>query len=172
MGYELYDLYYGPSSMLGALASMLIGYAVVGLLITAVMMVGLWKVFEKAGQPGWKAIIPLYNIWTLFEIVYGEGIKCLFMLIPFYNIYIMIKLYLDLAKAFDQEAGFAVGLILLSPIFLCILGFGKNYVFGGNYSASASSPRMSSGSSRANTASSGSADDARAAALERLRSRK
>ncbi|TLM92974.1 MAG: signal peptidase I, partial [Actinobacteria bacterium] len=37
--------------------------------IVIVVLIGMWKVFEKAGQPGWKAIVPLYNLWTLVEIV-------------------------------------------------------------------------------------------------------
>lgn len=94
------------------------------MIIAIVAIVAMWKLFKKAGKPGWAAIIPIYNQYTLFDIVYpGHGIKFLLLLIPFFNIYIGIKCYIDLAKAFGKSGGFAVGLIFLNPIFMCILGF-------------------------------------------------
>lgn len=91
-----------------------------------------WKLFVKAGKPGWAAIIPIYSQYTMFEIVYGEGNgwKFLLMLIPFYNIYRMIRLYIDMAHAYNQSTGFGVGMIFFSFIFFPILGFGKAQYIG------------------------------------------
>lgn len=95
------------------------------LIITVVTLIANWKIFTKAGREGWKSIIPFLNIYTLFEIVGMEGWKFLLLLIPFYNIYLAIKLNIDLAKAFGKDGGFAVGLIFLNTIFICILAFGS-----------------------------------------------
>ena len=98
----------------------------ISLAIMVVSIIGMWKLFEKAGREGWKSLIPIYNLWVLFEIVGWEGWKIFLMLIPFYNIYLMIKFYIELAKAYGQEPIFALGLILLNPVFMLILGFGDS----------------------------------------------
>ena len=86
-------------------------------------LVAMIKVFVKMGYAGWEAIVPLYNAYILFKALYGNGWKMLLTLIPLYNIYVIIKLYLDLAHAFGKTTGFGIGIIFLSPIFMCILGF-------------------------------------------------
>lgn len=95
-----------------------------GLLITVATLVGQWKYFQKMGRQGWEGIVPLYNTYVLFQELYGNGWRMLFLLIPLYNIYIAFKLFIDLAHAFDLGTGFGIGLTLLNPIFTCILGFG------------------------------------------------
>ena len=115
---------YGYESSGPSAVSVIVSIAVCVLLIVAE-----WKVFTKAGKPGWAAIIPIYNVWTLYKIVCGRGTAMFRLLIPFYNIYWMIKTDIKLAKAFGKGTGFAVGLIFLEPIFICILGFdGSTYV--------------------------------------------
>jgi hypothetical protein len=89
-----------------------------------------WKVFEKTGQAGWKAIIPIYNTYTLIKIVGRPGWWILLFLIPIVNIIILIIVMLDLAKSFGKSSGFAVGLILLSFIFIPILGLGSSTYVG------------------------------------------
>ena len=114
------------------------------MIVFIVTIVAMWKLFKKAGKPGWASIIPIYNTYTLFDIVYpGHGIKFLLMLIPFVNIYIGIKCYIDLAKAFGKSGAYALGLIFLNPIFMCILGFdssvyayGTNHIYGSNQALS------------------------------------
>ncbi len=96
----------------------------VSLIMAVVAIAALWKIFEKADEEGWKSIIPFYNVYILFKIVYGSGIRMFLLFIPFVNIYIGIKLYWDLGEVFGKEAGFKLGLIFLSFIFLPILGFG------------------------------------------------
>ncbi len=93
--------------------------------VAIVTIAGMWKVFEKAGKPGWAAIIPIYNVIVMLEIV-GRPIWWIFMfLIPLANIVFGILLYVDLSKSFGQGVGFALGLVFLSFIFFPILGFGE-----------------------------------------------
>lgn len=98
---------------------------IISLALAVVSYVAMWRVFEKADRPGWAALIPFYNAYTEFDIVYGNGWKFLLLLIPFYNIYVAIKFDIDFAHAYGQSTAFGVGLIFLSTIFTCILGFGS-----------------------------------------------
>src|ERR1044072_9053270 len=94
-----------------------------GLLISLLLIVAMWKVFTKAGQPGWASVIPIYNWYIWCKIVGRPGWWILLMLIPFVNFIIAIILCIDLAKSFGKGVGFGIGLILLGVIFLPILGF-------------------------------------------------
>ena len=89
------------------------------------VIVAEWKIFTKAGKEGWKALIPIYNTYTLLQILNMEPMLCLLMLVPFANFMLSIVMYIKLAKSFGKSTGFGVGLILLTPIFLMILGFGQ-----------------------------------------------
>ena len=90
----------------------------------------LWIMFGKAGQPGWAAIIPIYNIWVLLKIVGRPGWWIILFLIPIVSFVIWIIVALDLAKSFAKGSGFAVGLIFLSFIFVPILAFGSAQYVG------------------------------------------
>jgi hypothetical protein len=98
---------------------------IVGLLIALLLIVAMWKVFTKAGQPGWASIIPIYNLYIWCKIVGRPGWWVILMLIPFVNIIIGIILCIDMAKSFGKGAGFGIGLALLGVIFVPILGFGS-----------------------------------------------
>lgn len=89
------------------------------------MIAAAWKVFTKAGQPGWASIIPIYNLYIWCKIVGRPWWWILLMLIPFVNFILAIILCIDLAKSFGKGAGFGVGIALLGVIFLPILGFGS-----------------------------------------------
>jgi hypothetical protein len=95
------------------------------LVLTVVAIAGLWRTYQKAGQPGWAAIIPIYNVIVLLRIAQRPLWWLILLLIPLVNIVVGIVVAIDVAKAFGKSGGFAVGLILLSPIFYCILGFGS-----------------------------------------------
>ena len=98
---------------------------IISLLIGLMLIVAMWKVFTKAGQPGWASLIPIFNIYIWCKIVGRPGWWVILMLIPFVNLIIAIILCIDLAKSFGQGVGFGIGIILLSIIFLPILGFGS-----------------------------------------------
>jgi Family of unknown function (DUF5684) len=89
------------------------------------MIAACWKIFTKAGQPGWAAIIPIYNWYMLCKIVGRPGWWVILLFIPFINFIIGIILCIDLAKSFGKGVGFGIGLILLGVIFFPILGFGS-----------------------------------------------
>ena len=94
------------------------------LAIIVLMIVANWKIYEKAGKPGWAAIIPFYNIIVLLEIV-GKPIWWIFLfLIPVVNVVFGIWTTNLLSKSFGKDEGFTVGLILLGLVFYPILGFG------------------------------------------------
>jgi Family of unknown function (DUF5684) len=93
------------------------------LAVTILMIAACWKVFTKAGQPGWAAIIPIYNWYILCKIVGRPGWWVILFFIPFINFIIGIILCIDLAKSFGKGVGFGIGLILLGIIFFPILGF-------------------------------------------------
>jgi len=99
--------------------------------VIALMIASMWKVYEKAGKPGWAAIVPIYNIIVLLEIV-GKPLWWIVLLfIPIVNIVIAIMIYIELANRFGKSAGFGIGLVFLSFIFFPILGFGDAKYLGG-----------------------------------------
>ncbi len=105
-------------------AGMSAGIVIVYLAIILLYIIGMWKIFTKAGKPGWAAIIPIYNIIVLLEVVDKPLWWFILWLIPFVNVVIYIIVNIELAKKFGQGGGFTAGLILLPIIFYPILGFG------------------------------------------------
>jgi uncharacterized membrane protein YhaH (DUF805 family) len=95
------------------------------LAFTILMIAAWWKIFTKAGQPGWACIIPIYNLYVWCKTVGRPWWWILLMLIPFVNFIILIILIIDLAKSFGKGVGFGIGLLLLPIIFFPILGFGS-----------------------------------------------
>ena len=97
------------------------------LAIVIFMIVVKWKMYEKAGKPGWAAIIPFYNTYVLFELVGMKGWYVFLAFIPFVGSIILAVMNIianvKLAKCFGKSDGFAVGLVLLNIIFLPILAF-------------------------------------------------
>jgi hypothetical protein len=98
---------------------------IIALLIALLLIVAMWKVFTKAGQPGWASIIPIYNLYIWCKIVGRPWWWIILMLIPLVNFIICIILCIDLAKSFGKGVGFGLGLALLGIIFFPILGFGS-----------------------------------------------
>lgn len=113
-----------------ALAAGSIVYTLVVLAIAIVVLVGLWKVFEKAGKPGWAAIVPLYNCYCLFEMTFGTGWLFLLMFVPCVGAIMMIIMWVKLAMAFDKGVGFGIGILFLPFIFVPMLGFGDAQYVG------------------------------------------
>jgi hypothetical protein len=97
---------------------------VIQLVLVIALLAGLWKTFEKAGKPGWAAIVPIYNGIVLLQIAGKPIWWIILMLIPCVNIVIAILVGIEVAKNFGKGTGFGLGLGLLSFIFYPILGFG------------------------------------------------
>ncbi|HVR37578.1 MAG TPA: DUF5684 domain-containing protein [Thermoanaerobaculia bacterium] len=91
--------------------------------VIILMIAGMWKVFTKAGKPGWAAIVPIYNIIVLLEIAGKPLWWFILFFIPFVNFIIFILIGIEVAKKFGKGTGFGIGLALLAPIFYPILGF-------------------------------------------------
>ena len=137
------------------LGGMLTSILAVVLIFYVLLIIAMWKIFTKAGEKGWKSIIPIYNVYIYFKIA---GVKNYFwilfcaIIIEYIVIaaagqnsavagivtiiYVILALVLDilhsvkLSKAFGHGGGYAVGLILLPNIFTLILGFGKDEYVG------------------------------------------
>ncbi|CAG0980496.1 hypothetical protein FLAV_01741 [Flavobacteriales bacterium] len=103
---------------------------IIYLAIIVLMIASMWKVFTKAGKPGWAAIVPIYNIIVLLQIVGRPTWWIILFLIPIVSLIIMIMVMIDVAKSFGKGGGFAAGLILLGIIFWPILAFGDAQYVG------------------------------------------
>ena len=113
----LYDFLNGLIGILGFIC--LLGFA-----LSILYIVALWKIFEKAGEPGWACLVPLYNVYVLFKIAFGCGWCFLLLFLPFINVGIAILLPFKLAKAFGKDIGWGFGLLFLRAIFILLLAFG------------------------------------------------
>ena len=133
MGYDYGTATTAEESLLaGFFAGMFSVFWICVLLAIAVVgIIGLWKVFEKAGEEGWKVLIPFYNMYILFKITWGNGWLFLLLLIPVVHVVIPIITLYKLAKSFGKGVGFFFGLWFLYPVFIMILGFGPDQYRGG-----------------------------------------
>lgn len=100
------------------------------LLVLGLTWAGYWKMFVKAGQPGWGGIIPIYNQYVLSKITFGTGWLFLLLLIPFVNIIYVVVLSYKLSQAYGHGIGYAIGLIFLPFVFYLILGFDDSEYLG------------------------------------------
>lgn len=103
---------------------------VVALVFAGFLIASMWKLFTKAGYPGWYAIIPILNTLTLIKIAGRPDWWIVLCLIPCVSFVVIAIVYLDLAKAFGKSAGFGVGMLFLPFIFLPILAFGDSTYVG------------------------------------------
>ena len=128
MNYYTTDYYNTTTTAAAAgLGAAFVVYMIICIAIAAVMIVSLWKVFTKAGRPGWAAIVPFYNMWTLFEIGGQKGAYIFFIFIPFVGsiIYLVfeIKALLEIAKRFGKDTTFGVLSIFFPFVTFPILAF-------------------------------------------------
>ncbi|KQS41305.1 DUF5684 domain-containing protein [Pedobacter sp. Leaf194] len=114
----------------GALAAFIGAYFFFILIVWVISVAGMWKTFEKAGKPGWAAIIPIYNIIIMLEIVGKPMIWILWLLLPCTNIVFGVWLLNLMSKSYGKSEGFTLGLLFLSFIFWPILGFGDARYLG------------------------------------------
>jgi len=113
----------------GLLAALGLLFFAVPMVLALISIAGMWKTFSKAGQPGWAAIIPIYNIYVLVAEIADRDIVwvLLSIFIPFAVIIPMI----DVAEKFGKGTGYGVGLALFGFIFFPLLGFGDAQYRGG-----------------------------------------
>lgn len=94
------------------------------LLFIVFILVAYWKVYEKAGRPGWEAIVPFYNIYILVTQIALLPTSYFFLLfVPFVNFYILIKIFINVAHNFGKNTAFGLGLFVFSIVFFPILAF-------------------------------------------------
>ena len=101
------------------------GVMIVWLAIAVLMIASMWKVFVKAGKPGWAAIIPIYNFVVLCEIAGKPAWWVVLLFVPFVNFVVIIILSIALAKKFGKGTGYGIGLALLGIVSYPMLGFGS-----------------------------------------------
>lgn len=124
-----YDL--GSSSGTGSLGGLFLMSGILSL----VTIVSQWKVFTKAGKPGWASIVPVYNMIVMIQIADLSLVYLLLFFVPIANIYALFKIYIGIAHKFGKSTGFGVGLIFLTIIFMPMLAFG-DAVYEGNSNTS------------------------------------
>ena len=129
---------------------MLAGVLVFGVIVAVLLIIAMWKIFTKAGEPGWKSIVPIYNTYILFKIsgmknffwytliaslvqtlivsIAGQGsgfASFITIAVGIFDLVVAIMLCNKLAKSFGKGIGYTLGLIFLPNIFTLILGFGS-----------------------------------------------
>lgn len=130
-------------------------FLIIGLLFYVLLVIAMWKIFTKAGEAGWKSLIPIYNVYILYKIC---GMKNWFwislivgvvvgvikgfigentstanvfsIILGIFNLVIGVMLCSKMAKAFGKGLGYTLGLIFLPNIFTLILGFGSAEYIG------------------------------------------
>jgi hypothetical protein len=98
----------------------------ISLFLAILQHAALWRIYEKAGKPGWASLIPFYNFFVLLQIVEKPEWWIVFLFIPIVNMVIMIWVTNLLSKIFGKNEAFTLGLIFLGFIFYPILGFGNS----------------------------------------------
>nr|WP_294858063.1 DUF5684 domain-containing protein [uncultured Fluviicola sp.] len=93
--------------------------------IIALMIISMWKVYEKANKPGWAAIVPVYNLIIMLEIAKKPTWWVAMYFVPVANIVFMIMTMNGVSKNFGKDEGFTVGMVLLGIVFWPILAFGS-----------------------------------------------
>ncbi len=116
-----------PAMSAGALFGFFLVFAVIGIVIGGLSMMGM---FKKAGRKTWEAFIPVYSTVVLFRIAGMSGWMVLLLLVPVANLVALIFLAINLAKVFGQSAGVAVLTFLFSTIMYFYLSFSSARYFG------------------------------------------
>lgn len=138
------------SDVLAALAGMLVGIIIVLLIVAVLMVIASWAIFTKAGEPGWKSLIPVYSQYTMYKVAWNPNmfwvsfglsvlsnivtkvggdsiiVTLISLLISIASLVVSVMFLDKLSKAFGHGTGFTVGLFFLQPIFYLILAFGSS----------------------------------------------
>lgn len=125
MTYGTYDI-----STNGSMQTMSPTASIISLIIAVVEIIAMWKLYVKAGKPGWAAIIPIYNVLVMIEIAKKPWWYLLLMLIPIVNFVIAIMITLDFVKAYGKDTVWGILAIFFAPIIYPILAFGDSKYVG------------------------------------------
>ena len=121
----------------GMLAGLGMGFIIFVIALMVFMIACQWKIYSKAGKPGWASLVPIYNIIVLLEIVGKPWWWFFLMIIPIVNIVIIIMVIHRLSLSFGKDGGFTAGLLLLGIVFYPILAFGSAKYVGPGGAATA-----------------------------------
>jgi len=106
-------------------------YTVLWLAVAVAVIAGWWKMFEKAGEAGWKSLVPLYNSYLYFRIAGRNGLLFLLMFVPVVNIIVWAMVSMDAAKHFGKSSGYGILALFLFPFWGALeLGFGEAKYLG------------------------------------------
>ncbi len=99
--------------------------SIIEILCLALVFTGYWRIYEKAGKPGWAAVVPVYNVVVLLQIVEKPLWWAVFFFIPLINIVFSLIVHVELAERFGKGPLFGLGMTFFPVIFVPILGFGE-----------------------------------------------
>lgn len=94
-------------------------------LVEALLLAGLWRTLVKAGEPGWGALVPGYNLYLYIKIACLPWLWLLYCLIPFVNLVFPLIVFAKICESFSLHVGYASGLLFLPFIFFPVIGFGR-----------------------------------------------
>ena len=99
---------------------------ILSVIVYVLLVIGMWKIYEKAGEAGWKSLIPIVNFYYLFKIAMGKGWMFLLMIIPIVDIIVLWVMFWKLAKAFGGGVGLRILTMLIPNLGTLIIGFGNS----------------------------------------------
>lgn len=102
----------------------------VEILLIVFLLAAMWSIFMKAGEEGWKSLIPFYNIYILFRITWDSGILFLLLFVPVVGVVVYWITEYKLCRAFGKGTLFFIGMLLFMPVFWGILAFGESKYLG------------------------------------------
>lgn len=130
-----------PTPTISPSPSFVLGYGLFWLIFAILVIAGLWKTFQKAGRPGWTAIVPFYSLYIMIKIAGKPGWWLLLYFIPIVSLVIHIIVSINFAKAFGRSTAFGLVMVwLFLPIGALMLGFGKSTYKGGTPSPKPTTP--------------------------------
>lgn len=109
----------------------------VAIIFYVLQVVAMWRIFEKAGEAGWKSLIPIYNLYILLKLIRFNWMLLLGLLIfiipivgwiigAIYMFVLQVIICNRLARSFGKDLGYTIGLLLVAPVFYLMLGFGES----------------------------------------------
>lgn len=109
-----------------AMMGLFFGIMIFSVVLGLILLISYWKIFNKAGKPGWASIIPIYNYVVMLKIAKLSMMYLILLIIPIVSIFAIFKINIEIAKKFGKSSGFGVGITLLPIIFVPLLAFSDN----------------------------------------------